>query len=377
MDLTQDHEVLESAYETRRYFAKFEGIIGHLPEVTKIAISQGVLRPDEAKIFQAYLNALANTFTALSYKHLMAGRVSNKLPNLMSIDRQESGFPIYQELLQMANDAMQADTHLKSLQSGQELKQEMVRHILNEHAVPLQLQFAMSQRLYYGHLANSELFWAQNDPQAIWLGVSRNEGRRNYLVHWASYDSQQNIPTIYMMELEDSGRTALPRDGKRWPRVQTHLMAQAVAALKMVTIATGFDQDFDDLHPKRLKRLHVGPMYSHNFTEQTGPLRDVLAEASGKPGLDWVLAWTIEDLISERVEQESAGWFSKVDREIFQLDPFDIGSEKQFGDGLTDQHRSIILPQRAYQILEEHNPPGMAHVRKYVVGPKGRILSFN
>lgn len=372
MDLTIDHKALEDAHETRRYFAKFEKIIGHLPEVVDIAAAEDSGWNDVAPIIQMFLKALSNTFSALSYKHLMAGRVANQLPSVLNIDRQESGFPIYQELLQMANDAMQVDKHLKSLPSLKRLKQEMVEHILREQTAPLRLQFAASQRLYYEHLANSVLFFAQNDPQALWQG-NISPDRRKYMVYWASYDSQQNIPVIYLMDLEDTGNTALPRDERRWPRVQSHLMAQAVASLKMVTIATGFDQDFDDLHPKRLRRLFVGPMYSHAFTEQSGPLREVLAEASGEPGLDWALAWTAETLVSERVELERSGFFGTVEREIYQLDPMRF--DGQPSDGLTEQRRSLILPQRPYQVLKERNVPGFANTRKYIVGENNRVLS--
>ncbi|MCG8407891.1 MAG: hypothetical protein MI923_22045 [Phycisphaerales bacterium] len=175
------------------------------------------------------------------------------------------------------------------------------------------------------------------------------------------------------MDLEDTGDTALPRDERRWPRVQSHLMAQAVAALKMVTIATGFDQDFDDLHPKRLRRLFVGPMYSHAFTEQSGPLREVLAEASGEPGLDWALAWTAQTLVSARVERERSGFFGSVEREIYQLDP--VSLDGQPADGLTEQRRSLILPQRPYQVLKEKNVAGFSDVRKYIVGENNRVLS--
>ena len=87
------------------------------------------------------------------------------------------------------------------------------------------------------------------------------------MLHWAVYDSQINLPTIYLMEVEDTGRTALPKDQYRWPEVQAHLMAQSMGGLKLLTIAQGFDEDFDDLHPKRLRRFHIGPMYSHAFTK--------------------------------------------------------------------------------------------------------------
>ncbi len=341
-------------------------------QVAEIAEREGTLNNAEAEIVLGYLKNLSGTFTALSNKYLMAGRVSDMLPGSLTVDRKDSGFPIYQELLQMANDALQTDRHLHNLPPTAKLKQDMVRHILNEHTIPTSLQYAMSQRLYYEYLAGGQMFWAQSDPQAHWLG-DIDKRRRQYLIHWASYDSQINIPTVYVMMVEDSGRTALPRDERRWPKAQSHLMAQAIASLKLVTIAQGFDRDFDDLHPKYLRRFHVGPMYSHRFTEQSGPLREVLAEAAGNVGDDWALAWTVETLVSDRVEQEKSGFFGSVEREIFQLDHF---GKTEAETGSTNIHRSLILPERPHQVLEERNPAGMRGVRKYVVGPQGQLLSY-
>ena len=55
------------------------------------------------------------------------------------------------------------------------------------------------------------------------------ESRRRYRLHWAVYDSQQNIPLIYIHGLEDSGKRPLAKDERRWPRVQGHLTAQSAA----------------------------------------------------------------------------------------------------------------------------------------------------
>jgi len=368
-NLTLDHKALEGAYETRRYFAKFERIMAHLSRVADMTMDEGALGRNEGKVVKGYLQALANTFTALSYKHLLAGRVSDLLPSGLTIDITDSGFPIYQELLQMANDALNAGRHLDDLATEKQLKQDMVRYILNEHKTPTRLQFALSQRLYYEELMEAPLFLAQNDPQAIWRGEAEN-GRGRYLLHWASYDSQTNLPVVYLLELEDSGRIALPRDRERWPQVQGHLMAQAVSGLKLLTIAHGFDQDFDELHPKKLRRIFLGPMHSHRFTEQNGPLREVLAEASGKEGLDWALAWTTETLWSEKITTEKTGFFSSAERQIFKLDQTGRDS------GATTVQRSLILPQRAYQVLDEKNPAGLRGVRKYVLGAGERILSY-
>jgi hypothetical protein len=376
VDLTLDHRTLEEAHETRRYFAKFERIISHLQGVAESVINEKTALPTEIPILKEYLEALSGTFTALSYKYLLAGRVSDMLPSLLNIDRQDSGFPIYQELLQMANDAMQADKHLRSLPTMRELKLEMVNHILREQSSPTNLQFAASQRQYYEELAKGSLFWARNDPRLAWMG-NVADNRRLYRLHWAVYDSQQNIPLIYILDLEDSGKWPLAKDERRWPRVQSHLTAQSAASLKLVTIARGFDRDFDDLHPKRLRRFFLGPMYSHTFTQQSGPLRDVLAEVGGRPGEDWALAWTTETLVASGSEFESAGFFSSVERQIYQLDPLSAqSSASQDVAGHTHQQRSLILPQRPYQVLEERNPPGFANIRKYAVSPSGKILSY-
>lgn len=367
-DLTLDHRRLEGAQETRRYFAKFERIMGHLHEVARHSMDEGLVARKEGELVAGYLDRLAHSFRALSYKYLLTWRVSGALPHGMTIDRQDSGFPVFQELLTMANDALNAARHLQGSSDTTKLREDMVRHILNERSHPTRLQYAMSQRLYYEELAGRDLFFAGTDPQALWRG-GEHGARRRYLIHWAAYDSQTNLPAIYMMECEDSGWSALPQDERRWPAVQAHLMAQAVSGLKLVTIAQGFDQDFDDLHPKKLRRLHIGPMYSHAFTQQSGPLREVLADAAASPGMDWALEWTVETLWSKEEKTQSTGWFSSAERQIFELDTPE-------GHGATEIHRSLILPQQAYQILEERDPPALRDVRRYVVTPAGEVRRF-
>lgn len=367
-----DHVGLSDTFASRRYFRKFETITAHLLDVAGVMEAEGALTKDEVKVISRYLLALTFSFRALSMKYLLVGRDTGRFFGSLAMDTKDSGFPVANELLTMANDAQQAQRHLDGLPSEDALKTEMVRTIISDRQIPTKLQFALSQRLYYQELLRGELFWAQNDPVCDWVG-NLDDQRRQFLVHWAVYDSQINLPVIYMMDLEDTGRIALPKDQRRWPEVQAHLMAQALGGLKLLTIAKGFDDDFDDLHPKRLRRLHIGPMYSHAYTKQSGPLCDVLAQARSPEGQDWALVWTTENLESERVIEERAGWFSTVEREIFALDPF---AGRGADTGATATHRSIILPQRPYQVLAEKNPPGFADVRKFVVNTSGRVLRY-
>lgn len=366
--------MLDSARATRRYFAKFERIMSHLSEVMVLSNKEKLITSAEAKVLALYLTGLSNTFTALSYKYLMTHRIGSQETASISIDKKDSGFPIHQELLLMASDATQAKKHLKSLPSQDRLKKDMINHILSERSSPTQLQYAMSQRLYYEYLAGENLFLTQNHPQLVWAGKNMKDGRRSYLAHWAAYDSQTNLPAIYLMELEDTGSRALVHDERRWPSVQNHLMAQAVSGLKLLTIAKGFDTDFNTLHPKLIRRFHLGPMYSHAFTEQRGPIRDVLAEAEGEAGLDWTLAWTVESLLSEKTITEKTGLFRSAKRQIYKLDKSSIDGKES---GATATQHSLIIPHRAYQVLEEKKKSAFTGTRKYVVGESAKILSYS
>lgn len=369
--LDNDHVGLSDTFASRRYFAKFERITGYLGRVAAVMQAEGDLNKTEVEVLTRYVQGIAYTFKALSMKYLLVGRDTGQFFGSLAMDVTESGFPVFNELLVMANDAQQARRHLDNLPDEATLKKRMVEQIISDRQIPTRLQFALSQRLYYQELRKGHLFWAQNDPDIQW--IEGLEERRRYLVHWAVYDSQVNLPTIYLMELEDTGRRPLGKDERRWPEVQAHLMGQSLGGLKLLTIARGFDEAFDALHPKRLRRFHVGPMYSHTFTRQTGPMRAVLAEANAPEGQDWALAWTDEVLESERVIEERAGWFGSVERQVFALDPFaGHGAET----GATRMERSIILPERPYQALAEKNPPGFGSVTKFVVSPGGRVLRY-
>ena len=366
--LTTDHQELYDTLTARRYFAKFERITRHLIRVAGEVEAEGRLTRTEARILGRHLEALTGTFKALNYKYLMTGRAEGS-PRL-TFDRHDSGFPVAQELMMMALDAAQVQKHLGGMASEAELKDRMVRQIVRDLTVPVPLQFALSQRLYYEALATGGIFWPRNDPDCQWIEDVRRDGaeRKHFLLHWAVYDTQANLPVVYLMDVEDSGKKPLPNDDRRWPMAQAHLMAQSALGLKLLTIAQGFDKDFAGLHPKRLRRITLGPMHSHDFTLQSGPIAQVLADANAPDGDDWALVWTVEDLISDREEEVKDGWFSSAERQVFKLNP--IASDS----GATRIERMVILPERPYQVLADLNPPGFRDVRKFVVGAGDRIM---
>lgn len=363
--------MLDSARAARRYFAKFDRIIGHLQQVAALSVDERLISEAEGDILARYLGDLSCSFTALSYKYLMTNRSPKS--GQISIDKTDSGFPVFSEIIQLATDATQAEKHLKSMADQDRLKKEMVTHILSEQSAPTHLQYAMAQRIYYETLDRDTLFLSQNHPEAVWVGKDVKRRKRRYIIHWAVYDSKTNVPAVYLMQVDDTGSRALPQDERRWPRVQDALMAQSVSELKLLTIAKGFDEDFHNLHPKSLRRFLLGPMHSHAFTEQHGPIRNVLADAIGQEGLDWALAWTMETLISDGQTWVKTGVFKESWRQTYKLDAAGLDGKMQ---GATDISRSLILPHRAYQVMEEKYARHFEGVRKYVVGQNDTILSY-
>ncbi|GGE16118.1 hypothetical protein SAMN05421774_104201 [Gemmobacter megaterium] len=371
VDQAPDHTELYDDLAARRYFAKFDRITGHMPRVAAELERDGHLSRPELRLMGGYMEALQRSFQALSLKYLMTGRAEGAgIRQRLAFDRHESGFPVAAELLFMANDTAQAMGHLAALPSEDELKDRMIRQIVGEHTLPTGLQYSLAQRLYYQMLVQGGLFLARNDVQAQWLAGDDGQ-RRTWLLSWAVYDTLVNLPVIYLMQVEDSGRVPLPRDDRRWPAAQSHLMAQSLNGLKLLTIAQGFDTDYDDLHPKHLKRLHLGPMYSSAFTLQSGPIGEVLAEARAPEGQDWSLVWTLEVLTASGSQREKTGWFSTAERQTFALDPF-MGRGAETGASAT--HRFVILPERPYQVLAERNPPGFHDVTRFVVAPAGHVM---
>ena len=367
--LVTDHAELYDTATARRYFAKFDRITGHLARVAGEVEAEGRLTRTEARILGRYLAGLTASFRALSYKYLMTG-LAEGTPRL-TFDRHDSGFPVAQELMTMAVDAAQAGKHLQGMASETELKDRMVRQILRDLTAPTQLQFALSQRLYYEALAAGGLFLTRNDPDLQWIEDVTRDGvqRRHFLIHWAVFDTQTNLPVVYLLDVEDSGKKALPNDDRRWPLVSQGLMAQSVGGLKLLTIATGFDKDFEAIHPKRLRRLTLGPMHSNDFTLQSGPISQVLKAANAPDGEDWALVWTVEDLVSEREEALKDGWFSTANRQIWKLNALD-----GVDTGTTRTDQMVILPEKVFQAMVEVKAPGLARIRKFVVGAGGRIL---
>ncbi|NGN41388.1 hypothetical protein G6N74_09945 [Mesorhizobium sp. CGMCC 1.15528] len=286
------------------------------------------------------------------------------------ISRAESGFPVFQNVLELENDRRTATERLAAIPSPKELRGEMADFILRHKAFPQALQRSMAERLYLEDVEDGAVFGPFLLAQTAKVSVNPKTGRPYYLVHWASFDGSANLPLIYMATVEDSSdgmvRQLVTSDGKLNEKVKIPLPVDGLLnpelahrfddfteknsayTLSPATIANNLDKDFETLHPKQLRRVVLGPFYSAGITEHNSSVAEVLSKVR-KPENAWLLTWTIQEVYSKGEKPGRRGlWSSEKATQEFFINTDDLEAARQ---GVSDYEKHALIPHEAYQAL--------------------------
>lgn len=295
--------------------------------------------------------------------------LSTRFLDAFKIDTRDSGFPIFQHMLQLENDRKKAGAKLQRLATAHEIRSEMTDYLLRHRKFPSDQQRRMAERLYYETLSDYDIFFTHHAPETVRQGINRKTGRPYYVVQWASYDGSANLPLIYVAVIEDSSDDAAPTaDGRKgnskpWPAGKavaglpnTYLSAafdQFVAAhssysLTLTTIATALDKDFPNLHPKQLRRFVMGPFFAGGFTSHNDEVQGILDKVDDPEDM-WLMTWTAQELYSKEERPGSWGlWGKSSTEEIFHIDTESIDCVQQ---GVSAVERHALIPHEAYQAV--------------------------
>ncbi len=286
------------------------------------------------------------------------------------ISRAESGFPVFQNVLELENDRRQAETRIAAIPEPDALRAEMADFILRHKAFPAALQRSMAERLYLQEVQDGQTFTPFILPKTVKVSVNPKTGRPYYLVHWGAFDGAANLPLVYMAMVEDSSpkvvEALVSRDGKLNANVEIPLPVDGLLnpelahrfddfaeknsaySLSPATIAGNLDKDFDTLHPKQLRRVVLGPFYSAGITEHNSAVSDVLAKVR-KTENAWLLTWTVQEVFSMAETPVRKGlWSSQPAREQFHINTDDLEAARQ---GVSSYEKHALIPHEAYQAL--------------------------
>jgi hypothetical protein len=305
------------------------------------------------------------------------------------ISRAESGFPVFQNLLELENDRRQAEQRLANIPAPDDLRAEMADFILRHKEFPAALQKSMAERLYLEDVKDGDIFGPFILARTTKVSVNPKAMRPFYLVHWATFDGTANLPLIYMATVEDSSeamvKQLVTRDGKLNPKVEIPLPVEGLLnpelahrfddfteknsayTLSPATIATNLDRDFETLHPTQLRRVVLGPFYSAGITDHNSVVAEVLSKVR-KAENAWLLTWTIQEVYSKGERPGRKGlWSKEKDTQEFYINTDDLEAARQ---GVSSYEKHALVPHEAYQALY-----AAGEAQKIFAGYKVHILS--
>lgn len=286
------------------------------------------------------------------------------------INRAESGYPLFQSVLELENDRRNAEARLAAIPQPDQIRADMVDFILRHKALPTALRQSMAERLYLEDVRDGLIFSPFVLPRTVKVSVNPKTRRPYYLVHWGVFDGAANLPLVYMATVEDSSedivRQLVAADGSLNERVQIPLPVEGLLnpalahrfddfaeknsaySLSPATIAGNLDKDFDELHPKQLRRVVLGPFYSVGITENNSTVTEVLSKVRRQENA-WLLTWTVQEIYSQAERPGRKGlWSSQPAREEFYINTDDLEAARQ---GVSSYEKHALLPHEAYQLL--------------------------
>ncbi|SFJ48296.1 hypothetical protein [Aerobium aerolatum] len=315
-----------------------------------------------AKVMSEYIARLENSFSCWR----------NRLGFMDSfrISRAESGYPVFQNVLELENDRRTADKRLAAIPAPDVLRAEMADFILRQRAMPDALRKTMAERLYLEEIAGGETFAPFVLPQTVRVTVNPKTRRPLYVVHWGAFDGSANMPMVYMVTLEDSSedivKTLVTNDGRLNERVAIPLPVDGLLnpdlarrfddfaeknssySLSPATIGTNLDKDFEALHPKQIRRVVLGPFYSAGITENNSVVSEVLSKVRRADNA-WLLTWTVQEIFSKAEQPARKGLFSRQPaREEFHINTDDLEAARM---GVSSYEKHALVPHEAYQAL--------------------------
>lgn len=309
-----------------------------------------------------YLEKLATTFSC--WKHRI-GFVER-----FKIDQADSGFPVFQNVLELEADRKGADKRLAGLKNADTLKADMIDHILSRKGFPTEQQEELAERVYLEHIQKGEIFNSLIMPETIKVSINPRTKRPFYIVHWGAFDGSRTLPIVYMATIEDSSdeiaSMLIGKNGKLKQNLNIPLPVGGLLnpqfalqfddfveknssySLSPITIAQNLDQDFDFLHPKQLRRFVLGPFYGAGLTKNNSRVSEILSKVR-KPENAWVLTWTMQEVFSKAERPAKRGiWSSSPAREEFHINTDDLEATRQ---GVSHYEKHALVPHDAYQAL--------------------------
>lgn len=365
-----DFTVLASSDEYACYHNLMATALERLIKWYRKAASSG---NEEAATVAASMDRLLYTIKVLRWKYLHSNGDSLK------VDLTDSGFPSSSEIFSMETDLATRSEKLITLDQPGNLKAQILEAMMKQGEEPEHLLRKLSERVYFEQLGKGKLFLSFN-PGELKL-MKETEKHRTYVFTWSCYDFSTSRPYIHIMTFDQSiDSDPLVEGSASYDQFMKVVKHEGSRAPGVFVIAANIDAAMEDIHPKLLKRICLGPLFSpflitsHNYSEDElcVAVTERLLELKGDPE-DVVFFFDDEILFSKRQKVESGVFRKERVREIFHIPEEDPACYKREASVV---HRNVMLPHSLMQHIENKDGieiPGFADCHKIVTTKKGEF----
>jgi hypothetical protein len=289
----------------------------------------------------------------------------------MQIVLTESGFPSFQEISYLATDLLVRDEELLKIPSENMLRTAMTDVMLQKGADPTDIVERLSKRKYYEGLLSDKIILPFTEGTLAL--ASKNEQTRSYILDWACFDFKSNRMYVHVLAFEqDAYMPPLEDRGSNWDEFISLVHDEGSRVPEIGILAMLIDQQFEAIHPKVLKRVCIGPIYSTLFSGDENPLTELLLKSERSD--DFIIVCKDEIVFSKRQEL-TGGLFGKKLREIFSIPNTDRDCYESKASII---QRYMLIPHALLQILVANSDMATKYraYKKYTFENGGRVYEI-
>ncbi|MEM7289428.1 MAG: hypothetical protein AAF412_03485, partial [Pseudomonadota bacterium] len=161
-----------SQEQVRKYFTSLEqaldGFDTFMQDEASTANQHGLI----AGIVDEYLQRLKTSLASWQNKIAFEPK--------FRVSQSESGFPAFENVLELKNDRAGAEDALAKLTSADDLREKMVDFVLTKKAFPKALRAEMAERVYLENIGEGKHFGPLVLPKTIRVSVNPKTARPYY-----------------------------------------------------------------------------------------------------------------------------------------------------------------------------------------------------
>ena len=352
-----DLVTLEEQDDQIRYMAKTLTAFKAVEAIYMLKEERDIEASEEHRIVLFYLRKLYKTFNLLRKKYLFHAT------DRLRIDKSDSGFANFYEISLLESGLQTHSEESVRKVTGYALKEKIVSSLVSNNPVSKELLAELAQWQYLNGLRRDDLFLFFNAGTLVFRGQAPTE-KRKFFYHWSCYDKSTNRPYIYLLDFEqDSEAPYLLENKEAFDQFLQVIRSEGMRAPAAGLVAMAIDQRLEHIHPKMLKRICLGPIYSPSFS--VGLSDDVLRVLNtGDKGKQFVFHLTEQfvfsigqTIIQDRRTLGKLVAAERVRERFYMPGPADIDSLAEFHE-LEEQKASIIrktvlMPYKIHQHAED------------------------